>query len=1148
MAARLVSSVYLRDAAGAGNLEVPGEPAGTYDWFNFVQQFSIRDTLGDFGRDPSQGIVELVPGCGPVVASPVYFSRRRIVRINFDDASFEEFRVVRFDRELSGQTPPRLTLRPIWLDLADDLAKRTLADGTVTYTWYRIGVGVSTALSAIMENAPSNFAAGTVDGSFSGITVSIAAAGSSFLELLRALCAAVAQRAGATCEWDVRWDGVAGKYKIDLVPFVGGTIDHPIEGPTGGTPASEGNRQALLKSEDAQKYFSRVVGLAGPDGEQITIGQATWAVSGAVYSAPNTTLTLSANPIYVTNSPGITGVQFGNATQGWFSLVSTSPPGTVVVSGDASALNGQSGRFRLSTGADLTYVADPAAESTAGVTTLPLVRSDIASASNLLVSAGVSADFSTWSAGLPIGWSKTTGLTVTEETDERYVQSGTKSARCSGNEAEAIYCGSVSFTAGTANPYLSTWIAVRVLSGRIRFEIEDVATGALYPTDDGEKAEAQGDTVRALSIGGQAPGTGTYRIRVSCVTDSTEFVLDSATLTQSPAPFEYTPDMGPEALMHVCGAKLALEGGIQPDQYEGDWFDLSYLAGATEDEAAVGAKVQLKDAASSGAFTVNIETRLVELQRQYHGASFERRGRLGSRAVDVTAFLSDGLRRRTLTDQQTPPVQAPTFTDAHAYINATGDLVLSYKLNSPNGLSIAHAYSTTAQPSRQSVIEGTHPNYAVQNSAEEDELVIIAAIATDPEDHVYFTAVAFSGASAGGFPGEMFQIHLRVSMSGGQITDGSIIASKLTTQGQRFSSNIVFSAPNQHTVNWGAGTIELANGSVYSIASGTTNMMSVLTYVYLAPAVSTTALQVSTTYSDVVGDDVILVCVAKPSADGYQQAFFVPAVGVLGINESNLSVYSVGATIIKDSSISTAKLQAGSVVADKIAAGAVVAGKIAAGAVSTNELAANSVTAAKISVVSLSAISADLGTVTAGHIRNSGNTAAIRLSGTATLPTTNFIDFTATGSDPFLKHPGLTLEADGDANFGGTVSAAAFTASAPVFSGEVSFKTGLGFVTSKIGGSGFGCYQYWGIDDGSLNRGNARLEAENGGAAFFVYDGDGSTKGTRTLSLGNAKLGFFSTTPVSKPTVTGSRGSNAALASALTALSTLGLLTDSSSA
>jgi hypothetical protein len=45
---------------------------------------------------------------------------------------------------------------------------------------------------------------------------------------------------------------------------------------------------------------------------------------------------------------------------------------------------------------------------------------------------------------------------------------------------------------------------------------------------------------------------------------------------------------------------------------------------------------------------------------------------------------------------------------------------------------------------------------------------------------------------------------------------------------------------------------------------------------------------------------------------------------------------------------------------------------------------------------------------------------------------------------------------------------------------------------------------------------------------------------------GPAKIGFYATSPITKPTVTGSRGANAALASLLTALSNLGLLTDSS--
>jgi hypothetical protein len=48
------------------------------------------------------------------------------------------------------------------------------------------------------------------------------------------------------------------------------------------------------------------------------------------------------------------------------------------------------------------------------------------------------------------------------------------------------------------------------------------------------------------------------------------------------------------------------------------------------------------------------------------------------------------------------------------------------------------------------------------------------------------------------------------------------------------------------------------------------------------------------------------------------------------------------------------------------------------------------------------------------------------------------------------------------------------------------------------------------------------------------------------ISVDATGIGFFGATPAAKPTVTGSRGGNAALASLLTALASLGLLTDSS--
>lgn len=79
-------------------------------------------------------------------------------------------------------------------------------------------------------------------------------------------------------------------------------------------------------------------------------------------------------------------------------------------------------------------------------------------------------------------------------------------------------------------------------------------------------------------------------------------------------------------------------------------------------------------------------------------------------------------------------------------------------------------------------------------------------------------------------------------------------------------------------------------------------------------------------------------------------------------------------------------------------------------------------------------------------------------------------------------------------------------------------------------------------------------------SAEYAIDVDGSNNMRfRVVSGGNrfqfsnpvkfvSHVGFYNTDPIAKPTVTGSRGGNAALASALTALASLGLITDSTTA
>jgi hypothetical protein len=74
------------------------------------------------------------------------------------------------------------------------------------------------------------------------------------------------------------------------------------------------------------------------------------------------------------------------------------------------------------------------------------------------------------------------------------------------------------------------------------------------------------------------------------------------------------------------------------------------------------------------------------------------------------------------------------------------------------------------------------------------------------------------------------------------------------------------------------------------------------------------------------------------------------------------------------------------------------------------------------------------------------------------------------------------------------------------------------------------------------------IEKEIGDSGFRKWRSfDSVTDQYSPITGASQKIGFFGTPKITKPTVTGSKGANAALASLLTALSNLGLLTDSSS-
>lgn len=174
------------------------------------------------------------------------------------------------------------------------------------------------------------------------------------------------------------------------------------------------------------------------------------------------------------------------------------------------------------------------------------------------------------------------------------------------------------------------------------------------------------------------------------------------------------------------------------------------------------------------------------------------------------------------------------------------------------------------------------------------------------------------------------------------------------------------------------------------------------------------------------------------------------------ITAANIAAGAVTAAELAAGSVTTAKLDAGAVTADKITASTITGDKIAANAITATNIAANavtadkvsagSITAAKLSVTDLSSITANVGTLTAGTIRNSADTFRVDVTNGRTITTTgSFMKVTGApfgSSSQFIEWYGpyfaslsscteanatYYLKTDGSAYFGGTLSAGTLT-------------------------------------------------------------------------------------------------------------------------
>ncbi len=430
------------------------------------------------------------------------------------------------------------------------------------------------------------------------------------------------------------------------------------------------------------------------------------------------------------------------------------------------------------------------------------------------------------------------------------------------------------------------------------------------------------------------------------------------------------------------------------------------------------------------------------------------------------------------------------------WASATGDVSATASGNSAV-VSWRIASSTSGPPSDEDIASAPLLLGRNQTTADVGTLETLA-----PGETAYLAARPYSGLGTGA--GERIDVSRDFGVVGDGIAAGSVAAAKMTRQAQTVLVDGDFETSGEGTIEWFGGSVRFADGTSGSFDAGSLTIPNDINagtarYIYYD---GTTTLKVvlQGASAAALGDDKVILAVARrgDSANG-------PFLLTLGGAQAKIS-------------------------------------------------------ALQIETLFLSAISSHIGEVVAGVLRNAADDFRIKLD--------------ATGSEPSLQHPNFTLLANGDATFAGILSAASGT-----FSGDLSAAGGtFSGDLSAAGGSFRGDLE---IDvtegnevriiDGTETRGrvysandfgDVSLRLESGFGArislgFHPFFGTGQlllTGGlTRMdaaeLELGTSstEIGFFGGAKTGRPTITGSRGGNAALASLLTALANMGLITDSTS-
>lgn len=399
---------------------------------------------------------------------------------------------------------------------------RTVAD--------MVGIVLGTIANAYFSGVPSYFSAGTIDRSTERITLPF------FNDTGYTALKEIAVLHGA--ELAIRRNGTTG-YLVDILDIVGGSADViPLR------INKKGRNIVRIEHEDSSELQgTRIIAQGGGAPPDIaTIADNAFEI----LSVATNDLTMVEDCVAEDDQLNLMGVYAEKLDGTLIQVTDSQAPNIVTVAGGHGLVAGDVIRLRAnSSGDQLIQMISPSAEAGLGGRSIARLheRRDIPHINNEIPNAFL---VGTYAGGLAAGWFSvnTTGLaTPTENTDNRYYDSGEKSQRFSGSIEDGLIFPGIAVSPQPYSPFYTPQIKVWVESGAVELRLRDVTNDITYPNDiSDDTAITQGTGWIDLGFRHgvdhfnktlpELP-TAEFELQVICVEDSTVFYLDAVMLTNT---------------------------------------------------------------------------------------------------------------------------------------------------------------------------------------------------------------------------------------------------------------------------------------------------------------------------------------------------------------------------------------------------------------------------------------------------------------------------------------------------------------------------------------------------------------------------------------------------------------------------------------